>query len=215
MDKLMIKQQIYPGLLIEKPQISLICGAKGSGKSQLTLKLLLDHYRGVYDDITFVSPTFKAQLSLWGKLDPAGITVYEDLTQQFADNFLLQQSTSTTNSLLILDDVGNQQRLLKGDTWNKLVSNSRHYRLSIMCLHQKLTQSDIITRTNADTVICFPSCSYQEREALYKARSSVDRKTFMNLFERATDKPYSFLVCTVNRGNLKFYMSDFKTEIKP
>ena len=170
----------------------------------------------VYDEIVFVSPTFKSQVkSLWGKLSPEGIRVVEDLTQEFVETFLLEQSTSTRNSLLILDDVGQAQRQLKGNSWMKLIANSRHYKLSIISLHQKLTQADVCARVNADTIICFPSCSYQEREALYRARSTVDRKNFMDLFRTATVKPCSCLVCTVRSGNLRFYMSDFRTDITP
>lgn len=206
----------YPGLLISKPHITLICGTKGSGKSHLTCKLLLTAWKGIYDEIIFVSPTFKSQLKiLWSKLDPEGIECHEDLTDEFVLSFLNQQQVSTRRTLLILDDVGDQQRRLKGDAWNKLVSNSRHYDLSIICLHQKLTQSDTITRQNADTIICFPSASYQERECLYRERSSVDRKSFMQMFCSCTQKPYTFMCCTIKKSQLKFYMSDFKTEIHP
>jgi len=209
-------EELFPALLINKPHITLVCGAKGSGKSQLVCSLLLTAYKKVYDEIIFVSPTFQAQVKgLWGKLSPEGIRVVDDLTQQFVDSFLLDQSTSTKNTLLVLDDCGDAQRQLKGNSWMKLIANSRHYKLSIISLHQKLTQADVCLRVNADTIVCFPSCSYGERDALYKARSTVDRKTFMDLFRRATEDSYSFLVCTVRSGNLRFYMSDFFTDITP
>jgi energy-coupling factor transporter ATP-binding protein EcfA2 len=206
----------FPALLIDKPHITLVCGAKGSGKSQLVCRLLLTAYKKVYDEIIFVSPTFQAQVKgLWGKLSPEGIRVVDDLSQEFVDGFLIDQSKSSKNTLLILDDCGDAQRLLKGNSWMKLIANSRHYKLSIISLHQKLTQADVCLRVNADTVICFPSCSYGERDALYRARSTVDRKTFMELFRSATIEDYSFLVCTVRSGNLRFYMSDFVTDITP
>jgi energy-coupling factor transporter ATP-binding protein EcfA2 len=209
-------EERFPALLINKPHITLVCGAKGSGKSQLVCRLLLTAYKKVYDEIIFVSPTFESQIkSLWGKLSPEGIRVVDDLSQEFVDGFLIDQSKSSKNTLLVLDDVGQAQRQLKGNSWMKLIANSRHYKLSIISLHQKLTQADTCIRVNADTIVCFPSCSYGEREALYKARSTVDRKTFMDLFRSATIEDYSFLVCTVRSGNLRFYMSDFKTDITP
>ena len=209
-------EERFPALLINKPHVTLVCGAKGSGKSQLVCRLLLTAYKKVYDEIIFVSPTFESQIkSLWGKLSPEGIRVVDDLSQEFVDGFLIDQSKSSKNTLLVLDDVGQAQRQLKGNSWMKLIANSRHYKLSIISLHQKLTQADTCIRVNADTIVCFPSCSYGEREALYKARSTVDRKTFMDLFRSATIEDYSFLVCTVRSGNLRFYMSDFKTDITP
>jgi hypothetical protein len=63
----------------------------------------------------------------------------------------------------------------------------------------------------------FGACSYLEREALYKevSLSIVDRKTFMQIFNVATEDPHSFLCCVMSReGKLKFYKHDFETEIK-
>jgi len=203
----------FPALLFT-PSLMLLCGAKGAGKSTLACNLLLTTYKNQFKTITFVSPTFEAQLPiLWGKLDPEGIFVYESLTQEFVENYLKTAVLSTGHNLLILDDCANQQRQIKGDSWNKLVSNSRHYNLSIWCLNQSIIQSETITRQNADVIIAWPSCSFRERECLYQSRSSVDRKSFLQLFQTATDKPRSFLVSTVKAGKLKFFMNDFKTEI--
>ena len=206
-----------PGLINDRPHVTLICGRKGSGKSFLCCKLLCSWtgWRGVYDEIIFVSPTFKSQFDgLWSKIDPAGVTVHERIDEQFIENLLQEQSTSTKNSLLILDDCGEDLRKVSPSTVNKLVSNSRHYKLSIICLHQKLTQSPTIMRANADSVVSFAACSYLERDCLWREVSTVDKKEFLRIFNQATTEKHSFLVSTIDKGGrLRFYESDFTTTI--
>ena len=207
-----------PGLINDRPHVTLICGRKGSGKSFLCCKLLCswEGWRGVYDEIIFVSPTFKSQFEgLWSKIDPTGVTVHEKIDEQFIENLLTTQSTSTKNSLLILDDCGEDLRKVSPGTVNKLVSNSRHYKLSIICLHQKLTQSPTIMRANADSIVSFAACSYLERDALWREVSTVDKKEFLRIFNAATNDKHSFLVSTIDKGGrLQFYHSDFATLVK-
>jgi len=145
-------------------------------------------------------------------LSPEGITVYEKLDEQFVENLMKSQSVSEKNSLLVLDDCGEDLRKVLPSTVNMLVSNSRHYRLSIICLHQKITQSPTIMRANADSIISFPACSYLEREALWKEISTCDRKTFQRIFNEATTQKHSFLVSVIDNGGiLRHYRDDFKT----
>jgi hypothetical protein len=193
--------------------VCLMCGRKGSGKSFLLCRLLKTFWSGVYDEIIIVSPTFRAQWAgLWSQLSPEGITVHEELTESFIESFMVQQSTNGKNSLLILDDCGEDLRKCSPSTVNKLVSNSRHYKLSIICLHQKLSQSPTIMRANADTLLSFPACSFLEREALWKEISTVDRKTFQRMFNDATTEKHSFMVSSIDKGGiLRNYRDDFKT----
>ena len=196
--------------------MTLICCRKGSGKSHLACRLLKTAWCGVYDEIIFVSPTFRSQFhGLWSQLSPEGIVVHEKFDESFVENLMLQQSVSTKNSLLILDDNGEDMKKVLPSTINKLVSNSRHYRLSIICLFQKITQAPTILRANADSIISFPACSYLEREALWKEISTCDRKTFQRIFNEATEKKHSFLVSIIDKGGrLRHYRDDVVTLIE-
>jgi hypothetical protein len=207
------KYDHLPGLINDREHLTLIVGRKGSGKSHLLCHLLRTQWCSVYDEIIFVSPTFRAQfVGLWSQLAPDGITVYEKLDEAFIESLLKQQSVSRRNTLLILDDCGDDIRKVSPSQINKLVSNSRHYKLSIVCLHQKLTQAPTIVRANTDCFISFPACSFLEREALWKEISTVDRKTFQRIFNEATCTKHSFLVSTIGRdGILRNYRDDFCT----
>jgi hypothetical protein len=205
--------QTKPGIIIDRPHITIISGRKGSGKTHLLCRLLLTAWKGVYDRIIFVSPTFKSQFdSLWCQLSPEGITVHESLEDSFIENLLQSVSSTRHSTLLVMDDIGEDLRRTSPAMLNKLVSNSRHYRLSIVCLHQKLTQAPTIVRANVDCIVSFPACSFLEREALWREISTVDRKTFQRIFTEATVEEHSFLVSTIDKGGiLRNYASDFST----
>jgi hypothetical protein len=140
--------------------------------------------------------------------------VHEELTESLVEELLATVSTKQRQTLLILDDCGEELRRIAPRIVNQLVSNSRHYQLSIVCLHQKLTQSPTIMRANADCIIAFAASSFLERECLYKEVSTIDRKAFMNMFSEATHDKHSFLVSTISKGGkLNFYKNDFKTKL--
>jgi hypothetical protein len=208
----------YPGLITDRPHITVVAGKKGSGKSHLACRLLLTSFRFKYDHIIFVSPTFRAQYDgLWSKLSPDGITGPEQLTEQLIETIMKTVSAKGNGStLLILDDVGEEFRKISPRTVNMLVSNSRHYKLSIICLHQRLTQAPPILRANADVVIAFSACSYVEVECMWKMVATTQRKAFQLMFNDATQEPHSYLVSMVDKGGrLRFYKKDFRTELLP
>ena len=171
----------------------------------------------MFDRIVIVSPTFRSQYeTLWYQITSEGIEVHEELTVSVLQNLFdtIKQSNGSVSTLLLLDDCGEELRKIDQRLVNLLVSNSRHYKLSCLSLHQKLTQAPTILRSNADQIIMFGACSFLEREALYREVSVVPRKEFMTIFNNATEKPHSFLVCIMARdGKLRFYESDFVTEI--
>jgi hypothetical protein len=204
-----------PGLINSRPHITMIIGRKGSGKSRLLCDLLQNDWANIYSRIVFVSPTFQAQFDgLWSELSPVGITVHESLTDAFIENLLTDVSVAKHQTLLILDDCGDDFRRVAPSLVNKLVSNSRHLRLSIICLHQKLTQSSTIVRSNCDSIIAFASCAFLEREALWREISTVDKKTFNRMFAEATEQAHSFMVSTISKGGaLELYRSDFSTKL--
>ena len=159
---------------------------------------------------------------MWSKLDPEGIEVYETLTDTLLNTIYIEQQDSTTNCLLLLDDCGHDLHQLDQKLLNKLIANSRHLGgsqmtpkgLSIICLHQKLTQSPTIMRANTDTIISFAASSFLEREALWKEVSTVPRREFLDIFNSATKDPHSYLVSTIDKGGrIRFYGTDLENKI--
>ena len=207
----------YPGLITDRPFVMILAGMKGSGKSALCVRLLLTSFRYKFEEITIVSPTFRSQYEhLWSRLSPDGIDVHEALTDQFIDEYLIRVSKNKRPKLLICDDLGEEFRKVNQRKINQLVSNSRHFGLSFIFLHQKIVQSPLVVRSQADVICSFASSSFQELECLWSMVATVEKKTFRKMFAKCTHKPYTFMVSIVARGGqLKFYHSDFTTQIRP
>ena len=148
-----------------------------------------------------------------------GIKVFEEISEELINRIITEQTGGGPSTLLILDDLGEDVRRkdsVPPALMNKLCSNSRHLNLSIVSLNQSYTQTPTILRNNADTIICFSAISFREQDRLFKEVSVVDRKRFMEIFAYATElHPHAYLVATIGTdGVLRFFQSDFTTEIK-
>ena len=195
------------------PHVTLFCGRKGSGKTNLLLKLLKDKYgfKNVYQEIIIISPTLKLQ-NAWQTISGEGIKVFENFTEDVL-NSIYENSKPHINSLLILDDNGEDLKRVNQSVFNKLISNSRHLNCSIIALVQKLSQAPTILRTNTDVFAVFSACSTRETEILWAEIGVLEKKSFYQIFTDATKDQYSCFVCSMHKGKLHFY-KDFKDEYK-
>lgn len=180
------------------------------------MQLLLGPYYRIYDEIIIISPTYRSQYkSVWSKLSPEGIIVYEELNEALMEHLLDRVSQSKGQTLLILDDLGCEFKNIAPRISNLLISNSRHYKLSIIYLAQRATQTPTILRSNCDNIICFATCSYIEVDLLWRLISKIPRRQFTEFFDRATSGKRGYFSATINNyGELHFYAKDFKTELK-
>ena len=185
------------------------------------LDLLLNPrgFCGVYDEIIFISPTFVSQFeNLWSALNPKGITVYEELTNELLEKIRGTQmsfdKSERPNILVIFDDNSEVMRHLDPTIVNFFISNSRHAHISCVFLCQKLTQVSTCVRANCDCFISFSACSEIELNALFKEVSVVEKKRFLTLFREITLTPFAFLTITIVGGKLTFYKKfDEKIEL--
>jgi hypothetical protein len=207
------QKEKYKGLINDRPHVTLFCGRKGSGKTQLCLKILKDKdgWRNVYQEIIIVSPTFKLQ-PCWQTISGEGITIYENFSEEVLEKIYNEQQPHV-NSLLILDDNGEDLRRVNQKVFNKLVSNSRHLNISIVSLLQKISQSPTVLRSNCDTFAVFSACSQREQEILWSEIGILDKKTFQRMFTDSTSEQYSCFVASMIKGKLHFY-KNFETEYK-
>jgi hypothetical protein len=197
----------YLGLINDRPHISILIGRKGSGKSALLIKLLRDRnaYRGIYDDIIIVSPTFKLQ-AIWNTISTEGVTIHESFSTEVLDKIYSdKQSNPKKNTLLILDDNGEDLKRIDQKNLNKLISNSRHVLLSVVILLQKVSQAPTIVRSNADSFVCFAATSTRETDIIHAEIGILEKKDFQQIFRDATGDRYSFFVCSMVDGKLRFY----------
>jgi hypothetical protein len=213
------KKYDLPGIINDRSHRTLIAGRSGAGKTQLALKLLKTVWRGCYSKIYIISPTFTAQFQkVWSSLDPEGIEVFFSMDDELI-SLLHQKCVENTkqglDSLILIDDCGEELRRLTPQAFSLFVSNSRHCRASIVHLVQKITMSPTVFRSNCSTIIAFSATSFIDREALWRELSTVDRRTFFEMFSKATSGKYAYMASTISKhGVLGFYYMDFKTPVK-
>lgn len=186
----------------------MIVGKKGSGKSNLFLQFLLNPngYCQKYDRIIFISPTFRAQYEiLWSKLDPKGIRVYDEVTQDLLAKLIEEQEQNELKTLVCFDDNGEELRHVAQSELNRFISNSRHLRLSCVFLCQKMSQVPTVVRANCDCFVVFAACAQVELEALYREVSIVEKRRFLQLFHEVTQQEYAFLCIAMQKGKIRFF----------
>ena len=114
-----------------------IIGRRGSGKGHLCIDLLKHFYKGMFDFIVWISPTFQLQAMTLNLEDHTGIVVftewrYEIILTLFA--YLNERNKGDRDGrekeqcLLILDDVGLKGKRGKlSEQLDEIAFVSRHY----------------------------------------------------------------------------------------
>jgi Cdc6-like AAA superfamily ATPase len=198
-----------------RPHISIFAGKKGSGKTQLLVKLLRDKhgYRGVYDEVIIVSPTFHLQ-KVWNTIAKEGVTVYNEFSTEILEKIYSEKQNKThIQTLIILDDNGDDLKRINQPIFQKMVSNSRHLNISMVVLLQKITQAPTHLRSNSDSYVVFSACSTREIDQLYAEIGILDKQRFQFLFRDAVQNQYSCFVGSMLDGKLRFYRN-FEFEYK-
>lgn len=171
------------------------------------MDLLKNEWAQRYDRLVIFSPTIAHQ-TVWEGIDLSDVETFSSVTNAHLQGICAEREANyaTTSLLVVFDDMGEDLRHVDQSLLNKAVSNSRHLKLSMVFLNQKLTQSPTVVRTNADTFLIFSSSSFCELDALWREVSCVDRKQFSALMRQATSDDYGCLVCSTSKeGRLCFY----------
>jgi len=147
-------------------------------------------------------------------LSPEGVTVFEEVDDALISRLIDEQAAcdGERSLLVVFDDVGEVLRHTDPQLINRFVSNSRHLSISIVLLLQKLTQAPTIFRCNTDCFICFAACAEVELRALLNEVSILDRRRFYEMFRDTTQRPYGFLVISIQAGKISTYR-DFKAVV--
>lgn len=144
---------------METPFNMLIVGMTACGKTHYLLNTLESVYRGKFDYIVLICPTFK-----WNKAyqdwkyvrEPDVLAI--DCAQDNVDAVLKYVTNvfKGTNTLIVLDDCASGQDV-KNRT-SQLVSlafSARHFGLSVMVVTQQLTSIAKPYRENISKLVCF------------------------------------------------------------
>ena len=228
----------YPAIHPDLPQPSfslLLVGPKGSGKSNLILRLIYGNkkptkvtntyhkfYRHFFDKVYVFSPSWKLDPKM-GRCkipeeqifeEPALYTeIIEEILGTQADNIEEEGKDDTEHILMIFTDLAGQKGVFsqaKG-IMNKLAFNLRHYKVSIIIDTQSLRQINPAFRGNLSGLILFSGIS--NRQDIEKIKEEYlggfNKKEQDQLLDFAFQQPYQFLYVNFMKHGLNKYYHNF------
>ena len=222
------KQSTMPQLDGVLPLRWLAAGPSGAGKGVTMQNLILKHFRGCWERIYVFSPTAILDKSTWDpvrkyikedlnvdfKKEPAFFTefdpaVVEAIVQKHSEVVQKQKDRGDRmlfGALVIVDDFGDDASVLHkggGSVLNRLFLSGRHHAISTIVAVQKITLTSTPIRVNATGLLAFKVRNQKEYESIEnEVTALVDRKTFREIWEEATNEPYSFLFIRLNATSL-------------
>ena len=160
----------------ETPLNMIIVGVTGCGKIHYLLKMLENDYKGHFEYIFLICPTY-----LWNKTYQEW--KYKDYKKFFpipcdqdeVEKFLkfVTHHFKNTNSLIILDDCASSQYIKnRSSEIVKLAFSARHYKFSTIIITQQLTSITKPYRTNTQILVTFYNPDKNDMKTLLE--ESVD-----------------------------------------
>lgn len=194
---------------LPQPNFRLIMVAPSfTGKSNLILNLLIDHYAEGMEVYIF-SKSFGND-SIWDNIDIPDEFVFDNFDEPAINAILEKQGKlkqkfknqleKVPKLLFIIDDMINDIIDSKSDIITKLFFRGRHFVLSTILTSQAYTAIPSKIRVNGSDMVFFSQSSAREVKTIAEENGfgGLDRKDFTKLFVHATTfEDFSFLY--VNR----------------
>jgi hypothetical protein len=223
------KYEIAPRL----PMRSIILGPSGSGKTVLLTNLILKVYRDTFERIYIFSPSISVDYA-WAPVkkyieeqmkvyhnekDPIYFDSYEpDKLQRIIDQqhkiieYLKRNNKKKLFSILIVvDDFADSPEFSRhSKILHALYTRGRHNSISTITATQKFNAISPIIRVNITELYVYRLRNYKDLETLLEELSAlIDRKTLLNIYNLATDEPYSFLFVNLRARSVNnmFYIN--------
>tara|TARA_R110002153_G_C13232279_1_gene489923 strand:- start:46 stop:795 length:750 start_codon:yes stop_codon:yes gene_type:complete len=139
--------------------------------------------------------------------------IYDMLVERFNENTDDGETNpKKLNSLIIFDDlayVGAFKDSGKGDGIRKIFFNGRKFLVSCIIISQKYSSISTAIRENASGLI-IGKASGKQLELIEQDHNylTTGKKSFMTLFRKTTDKPYTKFIINFSKPNL-YYNQDF------
>lgn len=196
----------------------LICGKSGSGKSTLLANLITDDrfYNGWFDKIFLFSPTANGddvQRAL--KIPKKYVFTNLEEAPQLLEVILSSQQSKLDGGnkahkvdqfAIIFDDVIGDTRFMGDKTFTQCFYQVRHVNCTTFICTQHFKRVPRVCRLQANFIHYFQG-SQSEVDTLTEefAPPNMTKKGFMQLVQKATSKPFSFLTINMKRGwDLRF-----------
>jgi len=184
------------------PFNALIVGPTNSGKSRFVADQLFGPFRGKFDYVVLICPTFthKKTYHRLGENDPRmDVIVCE---QHDVERWLklVRWLFVGTNTLIILDDCA-ASKDVKGRTGAlvNLAFSARHMGISVWALTQKLTGITSSFRENVAAIVLFYTPSAKTTKAIFDDYAGeLSRDEYKGLLSKLKERKFSYLVFSLH-----------------
>ena len=175
----------------------LIVGMTACGKTYYLLKMLEEKYRGIFNYIFFVCPTFSGNktYSDWKFLKDDDVVVIpceHDDVEFFLD--VIKNFAKGTNSLIVLDDCASSQSVKnRTSELGKLAFHGRHLGLSTIVITQQLTSVAKPYRMNVSKVAFFYTARRDDRKDIFENYLCVEKDEEKRIMETLKNNKHARL----------------------
>ena len=214
------------------PIRSVILGPSGSGKTVLLQNMILDIYRDCFSRIFIFSPSIEVDMTwqpvknyienhmkvqntkdepiYFDHYNPEALDNILD-TQHKITNFMKQRGDKKLfQILIIIDDFADEPRFTRqSKLLHSLYTRGRHNMISTITSTQKFNAIHPLIRVNATELYVYRLRNYKDLDTIIEEISAVyDKKTLLEIYNIATDEPFSFLYVklTAKNKNDMFYI---------
>ena len=210
------KQSKYP-MVPQIPFRSVILGPSGSGKTILLQNMILDIYRNCFSRIYIFSPSVDVDATwqpvkdyvekelkikntdedpyFFNHYDPGALHKIIDTQHKVIEYQKKQDHKKLFSILIIVDDFADDPSFSRHSKMlHALYTRGRHNSISTITATQKFSAIAPIVRVNATELYVYRLRNYQDLITFIDEVSAMlDKKTLMNIYNLATDEPFSFL----------------------
>lgn len=203
-----------------------ICGSTMSGKTYLTKKLLNEQLLPQVDALIILSPTLDLSGD-WTDFEENDDMNKGKLIKKFSNksefegviNEILQQNESIIKNfgkkdapdiLIIIDDCVGHKMMRPNKLLDNLATRSRHLKVSIMILAQKITAIPRIFRLNCKYFFMFQAVNFSELERFLEELCSKSiRKQVRENINEIYNQPYNYILvqCFENKVRERMYLN--------
>ena len=180
------------------PFNELIIGPTNSGKTQFFVNQLFDQFRGKFDYIVLICPTFAHNRTLYrfAERDPRFYPIICE--QHHVENWLKLVSFffEGTNTLIVLDDCASSKDV-KGRTGElvKLGFSARHSGISVWVLTQQFSSIAKPFRENVAAIVLFYTPSAKTTKAIFEEYAGeLSHDEFQQMIARLKERKFAHLI---------------------